>query len=467
MRLVFLLGAIVLACGPTWAQSGGGGVGGFGGQPIGQSQDPSNPSVQSMNVGFMPWLSLNGTYTHPMGASTVSRRDDLFGGSASGGFGGSKAWENSELQAGYVGSGTYNNLSYGRGFSRWRQTHVVNLGYARQLNQRWQAGFNETGGLSDGGYGIGSAYGASGVPGLGSGFGLGSGSGGDLTGGGGFLDSGQNGIVDNEILGARVKFSVTRASLAYRVSERLSFNGTGGAAFARRGSSLSGLNSYTGGGGVNYQLSQRTQVGANYARTNVDYVGLFGGVHYDTAQGGFQTRLTENLSLTVRGGGALLSSTYVGTTQLPPDLAALLGVTATQEVKKASTKAFIGNVLLGYTTPKGSFSAGYNRGVAPGNGVVYTSVRDSAVASYGYRLGQNVGINFFAAYTRMSGRVAVFKVTQTAQGGGMLSYKLFKSVSLTGQGGYRYTTIPGVLQQRDVFAGIGLAWRPGDAVFVF
>ncbi|MGJ5813750.1 outer membrane protein [Paludibaculum fermentans] len=465
MKLAMLLGILAISSLPVGAQSGG--VGGFGGEPIGLQQGDTGTGFQSQNVGFFPWLSVNGIYSHPLGTSIGLANSDRMGGTFSGGVGGSKAWQTSEVQAGYVGSGSYNNQSLSGAARRWRQTHVGNVGYVKQLTQQWQVSLSQVGGLSDGGYGIGSAFGASGVPGLGGGAGLGSFLGGDISGNGGFQDPNQNGLVDAEILDTRTKFSSSRASLAYRLTERLSANGTGGAGFARRGNGLSGVNAYTGGGGLNYQITQNTQIGGNYMHSNVDYVGLFGGSRYDTVQAGFQTKLTQQLQITAQGGAARLNSTFVGPVALPPDLAALLGVGSTLEVQRVSTNAVAVRVLLSYNARNSHFNAGYNRGVAPGNGVVFTSLRDSVVLGYGWKVGQKLGLSFTASYNRLSGRVGIMKVTQSAQGGTALSYKLFSSVSATAQGGYRYTTITGVRQFRELYAGFGLTWHPGDAVFTF
>lgn len=465
MKRVYLWGVWLLACAPVWAQMSG--VGGFGGSPIGQNGADPN-AASAMNAGFLPWLSANGIYTHRLGEIRPNDKADRVTGTFSGGIGGSKAWRNSQLQAGYMGSGSYNS-SYGltSAVSKWRQTHVVNVAFAKDLTQRWQTAFSQIGGLSDGGYGVGSAFGATGVPGLSGGFGFGSSPGSSLGGDGSLSDPSQNGLVDSDVLNARAKFSSTRAALAYRLTERLSVNGTGNASFVRRNRNLSGLNAFSGGGGVNYQLTQHTQIGANYLHTNLDYVGLFGGIRYDVAQVGMQKSFSQHLSMIFQVGGARLNSTFIGVTALPDDLAALLGVSGTLEVQKRRNLAVSGRFQLSYSAKDSNFTAGYNRGMVPGNGVLYTSVRDVALLGYGRKISQNVGINFFASYSRLSGKVVVLRVTQTAQGGAMASYRLFKGVSLTGQGGYRYTAISGVQQLRDVYAGVGLAWRPGDAVFVF
>lgn len=462
MKLSLVLGTLLLACGPTWAQFGG--AGGFGGSSLGAEGKTDSGGVGSADIGFVPWLSVNGIYNHRLGAIPIDQKADQMSGTFSGGIGGSKMWRNSQLQAGYIGSGSYNNVySLNNAVAKWRQTHVANLGFAKDLTQRWQVGLSAVGGLSDGGYGVGSAFGATGIPGLGGSIGATGGStSGDLT----FQDPAQNGLVDNELSGARVKFGTARGAVAYRLTQRLSVNGTAGAAIARR-TSLSGVNGYSGGGGINYQLTQRTQIGGSYNRSNVDYVGLFGGVHYDTLQVGLQHDVNQNMTVLFQVGGARLNSTYIGTTALPPDLAALLGVSSTMEVQKVQNNALSGRFQLTYTGHDGSFSVGYNRGMAPGNGVVYASIRDVATIGYGRKITQNLGLSFNAAYTRMSGKVVVMKVTETAQGGAMASYRLYRGLSLTAQGGYRYTNIVTVQQRRDIYAGFGLAWRPGDAAFVF
>lgn len=461
MKLIHLLGIAALACAPMQAQFGdAGGVGGFGGGPVGQSQMDQSGNNLTPGIGFLPWLSVNGNYSRTLNADQLGVRGDRFMGSAAGGIGGTKSWENSSLTAGYLGSGTYNNLSFARSAERWRQSHVVNLGYGRQVNQHWQFRVSSFGGLSDGGFGVGSAYGSTGIPGLGGGFGL-------DTGGGGLDDPNQNGLVDNELLSSRVKFYAGRGAVSYRVSERFSVGVFGGASFARRTNGLNGLNSYNGGSGATYQLNRTTQVGANYSRTNLDYVGFFGGVHFDTAAIGMQKELSQRMRIVVQGGASRLSSTFIGSTPIAPDLAALLGISNILEVKQTKRITGSGRAVLTYNTPSSHFNVGFDHGLAPGNGLLYASIRDVVNVGYGFPIGQKIGINFIANYYRMAGQVAVLRNSQSAQGGAMASYRLFRSVSATMQGGYRYIAISGSRQQRDTYVGIGLAWRPADGPFIF
>ncbi|MBK7925913.1 MAG: hypothetical protein IPJ98_00025 [Bryobacterales bacterium] len=151
-----------------------------------------------------------------------------------------------------MASGTYFNKgpvvgSSQESSSSWRQSYVGNLTYGQQVSQRLKFSVQQMGGLSDGGFGYGSAFGANEIPGMTSG----DGSGGMTTldsGGASLVDSANNGLVDNELFSNRTKFFSGGGSLDYRISQRVQVSGWGQTSFISRSGSVYGLDNYGGGG---------------------------------------------------------------------------------------------------------------------------------------------------------------------------------------------------------------------------
>jgi hypothetical protein len=92
-------------------------------------------------------------------------------------------------------------------------------------------------------------------------------------------------------------------------------------------------------------------------------------------------------------------------------------------------------------------------------------VRDTVLAGYTRILTQRIGLSWTASYFRLSGRVGTIGTTENIQGAALMSIRIFRSFSFTAQGGLRYVEVPGTSRRREVFAGVGLAWMPGDDPF--
>ena len=455
MRYVTFL--VLMAAFAARAQVGGG-----------QGRLPSIPTdggstTQAADSGFQPWLSVNGTYTHYLDKtpSEVS-----YGGlqpGFAGGISGWKNWNQKKFEAGYTGS--VNGVSNSNSGADWTQNHTVMLSYSQQVNQKASFGFTQVGGYTHGGYGYGSAYGITGVPGLSSSFGPGFAASGASN--GDFGDVSNNGVVSGELLSTLSKFSLSSASVSYMLNQRWMVSGMGGVSFVRRSGQQYSQDSFQGGGGISYRLTRKSQIGGEYMQQNSRYSNLFGGVSSQSAMLNFQTQLSQTVTVSVGGGTGLIRSDFVGPVPIDPSLAELLGTTTVLQATQIRFLTPYYSASVSKQFERGSFSASAGRGSSAGNGVVMAGVQDTAIVTYSRTLNERIGTSWFGSYNRLSGRVATLAVTQTAQTGGMFSLRVFRSVSFTCQGGFRYQSIATSPRRRDLFAGFGLAWSPGDHPFIF
>ncbi len=462
MQRKLLVGLCVFVCRATWAQYGGmGGFGGMSGMPSGAQGGLDS----GRGIGIRPWAVVNGFYSHQLDEISSNIKRDSLNGFASAGVSVGKVWQRSSLTGGFVGSGIYRSQGIGARSDRWGYSNVGNLAFSHLATPRLRLGVAALGGVSDGGYGVGSYFSSYGIAGssgnLGSTItGL---AGSDLA----FGDTSQNGLVDNEIVYNRVRFLAGTGNVQYSLTQRVYLKAQGMGSVIRRSQGLSGTNLQIGGGGMGYRLNERNELQLNYSFGHLDYTGLFGGVTTQTAYFTYMTQLGPNTSLGIYGGGFQLKSKFNGQVQLSDELAALLGISTQLEVKNVLFRSLAYGAMLSQRFASGNLTLRGDRGVAPGNGVMLASVRERVSMTYGRSLTPRVGSSLLANYTRTTSRVGVQGRSTNIQAGAGLSYRLWRSLHLTGQGGFRYLDALWLSRQREAYASAGLGWTPGELPLIF
>lgn len=411
--------------------------------------------------GFRPWLVVNGTYRKSLDENKDSSSYSHIIPALGGGISGWKAWNHKRFEGSYTGStNEYNTASHS---ADWTQSHILMLGYSQQVNQRLSFGVSQIGGYTMGGYGYGSAYGVTGVPGL-SGS-LGFGSDGSLS--SEFGNLANNGVASNELVASRTKFSLSSGGVSYMLDRRWMASAYVGAWVMRRPQQQYSQDSFQAGGSISYALTETSQMGGEYSQQKSRYVNLFGGVSSQSAMINFQTQLSSTVRMSAGGGVGMVRSQFVGPIAIDPALAALLGTGTVLQVRQTDFITPYYNVNVSKQFERGAIMIGASRGTSTGNGIVMAGIQDSGLVNYSRTLNSRISASWFASYSRLSGRVATLSVTQHVQTGGMLAVRMIHSFSLTAQAGLRYQSIAPLPRRRDLFAGLGLAWTPGSVPFIF
>ncbi len=413
--------------------------------------------------GISPWLAASGAYSRDLVEHTVPNQVEGFSPNIAGGISGWKNWSQQRLGVSYMG--TANRLVRLGESPDWQQNHVVMLSYAQNLNQRANFGVSQLGGMTHGGYGYGSAFGATGIPGLSGSLGPGSIVGREL--GGEFGDLGNNGVVNGELLSSLTKFSSTSGNFSYMLDQRWMVSGSGGLSMVRRSDGQYSQDSTQAGGSLSYRVTRDVQVGGSVSQQNTRYPGLFGGVSSQSAMFNFRTSFSPTLTVSGGGGIGRMSSSFIGEIPIDPALAELLGTATILKVSKTTFLTPYYNAGVSKSFERGALSFTGGRGANSGNGVLMAGVQDMVSVSYAQTVNTRIGASCFLSYQRLSDRVATLKISQTVQTGAILSIRMFRSISFTSQAGVSHQTVAASPSRKFLTASVGVAWTIGNQPFMF
>lgn len=479
MRLVTFSLALGLAsiC-PSAAQFGGLGGGGRNfGNFSGLDQPTLEPREGPTDAAYIrPWVSATGVYRKVFSSDDAQQSISAFstgryGGSISGGVGGSKLWRRTMLTGGYSLNGSYYQSTEGTADNGpiWRSGQVGVLGISHMFTPRLMASFSQLAGTAHSGYGFGGfGFGGFGgrtplgpstntsnlaqsIPGLG--------------------DPSVNGLVDDEVFDRRTTFYSSNAGVSYLLNRDWYVGGSANYSLIRREDILVDSNVVGGGAFLGRSIGPRMRVSMSYNISRLDYRQAF---RNTLVQGGGVAlfyQLTRNSAIQAGVGVNNLYSNYIGTVVLPPEIADLLGVPTTLEVQETRYLAPGGFLEYSINTRAGRFAIYGSRGISGGNGASLAGDRTIAAAAYSYAFNERVGTNasFTYGYTRTI--LATRNSFESYSSSGSVGVRLFWKMHGIATAGYRSVVLPeaSTYQGRNnqFFASIGLAWSPGDHPLVF
>jgi hypothetical protein len=199
----------------------------------------------------------------------------------------------------------------------------------------------------------------------------------------------------------RTIYASTQAQLIYQRTARLSFAFGGDWNLTRRRSSaLYGVTGEDARGDVQYRITRRSTIGANYMFTHFSYNGVFSDSDFHRFSGTYGVQFSRNWEFTGLAGVTRVETKFPQVVTLDPVIAALLGV----------TQAYIVSYSVSYIpTYTGRLSKTFSHGVAylsggrimtPGNGLFLTSRAYNGAAGYSYTGLRRWGFSLLAGYDR-------------------------------------------------------------------
>jgi hypothetical protein len=142
-------------------------------------------------------------------------------------------------------------------------------------------------------------------------------------------------------------------------------------------------------------------VGYNYLYFN--FTRGFGDTHAHGVYAGYALKVARKYDFAIRAGGMRMENLFLQRVQVDPVIAALTGVTATQQVAYRVNYLPTGSVSFnGPLTRRSYFGLSAGLFAIPGNGVLATARNWNGGASYTYTGLRRVGLNGSVNYNEMS-----------------------------------------------------------------
>lgn len=183
----------------------------------------------------------------------------------------------------------------------------------------------------------------------------------------------------------RTIFESTQADFRLQKSTRLSFDLGGNSNLTRRRSTaLYGVGGVGARGDVQYRLSSRSTIGADYSYTHYAYRGIFSASDIHTATGTYSVRMTRSLEFSGSGGFSRIETKIVQNIPINPVIAILLGISQGVVIVHSITYDPYISARISRTFSRGvAFLAG-GHSTTPGNGLFLTSTATTGAAGYTY-----------------------------------------------------------------------------------
>jgi hypothetical protein len=263
----------------------------------------------------------------------------------------------------------------------------------------------------------------------------------------------------------RTEYLSTQANLVIQKTARLSFSmGGDGFLVRRRSSALYGVTGATAEADVQYRLTRRSTIGANYSFTHFDFIGVLSSTDVHAVSGVYSVRVNRWLEFSGAAGMARAETRFIQNVPIDPAIAALIGTPEGTVVLDRIDHLLILNGRLSRTFPKGVAYISGGRGVTPGNGLFLTSITNTVMAGYDYTglrrwsLGASAGYqsatsigNVLGTYGGTSGSVSASRqIIHNVHGIASFSVRQYSSANFS-------------LYNRLIYdVRVGVGYSPGD-----
>lgn len=263
----------------------------------------------------------------------------------------------------------------------------------------------------------------------------------------------------------RTEYLSTQANLVFQKTARLSFS-LGGDGFLVRQSSaaLYGVTGATAHADVQYRLTRRSTIGANYSYTHFDFIHVLSSTDMHAVEGVYSMRLSRWLEFSGDGGMARAETRFIQNVPIDPAIAALIGTPEGTKVLDRLDHFTILNGRLSRTFPKGVAYISGGRGVTPGNGLFLTSVMTTALAGYDYTGLRRWSFGVSGGYQRASSIGNVIGTYGGTYGTLTASRQIMRSIHAVASFSARqYSSATFTLYNRLIYdVRVGVGYSPGD-----
>ena len=263
----------------------------------------------------------------------------------------------------------------------------------------------------------------------------------------------------------RTEYLSTQANLVIQKTARLSFSMGGDGFLVRRSSSaLYGVTGATAHADVQYRLTRRSTIGANYTYTHFDFIGVLSGTDMHGVSGVYSVRLSRWLEFSGSAGMVRAETRFIQNVPIDPAIAALIGTPEGTVVLDRIDNIATGSGRLSRTFPKGVAYISGGRGVTPGNGLFLTSITDTAMAGYNYTGLRRWSFGVSAGYSRANSIGNVLGTYGGTSGTLSASRQIVHNVhGVVSFSARKYSSVDFSLYNRVIYdVRVGVGYSPGD-----
>jgi hypothetical protein len=263
----------------------------------------------------------------------------------------------------------------------------------------------------------------------------------------------------------RTVYLTSQGDLTLQKTARLSFN-VGGDFFInrRRSNALASVTGEAARGDVQYRISRRTTIGANYQYERFSYSNFQSQSDMHSFTGSYAVRLTRRLEFSSTAGVTRGETKYTQALAVDPVIQALLGISTVTEIVHRIDYLPDIQARLSRTVPHGYVfvSAGY--GVTPGNGLFLTSYQTTVLGGYTYTGLRRWSFSSQASYARARSISNYAGIYGDYSGGFSLSRQLRHGVHAVAQYVISKYDSPDFNKYNRVVneARVGVGFTPGD-----
>jgi hypothetical protein len=417
---------------PVFAQYGG---------PAILSRGDAPSGMTGSQISFRPFFEITGIYDTGLAGVAVNTQGQLGNTSSpgiefAGGISGSHNWRHTQLGLDYHGDiRHYEKATYYDGSDQ-----SLLLGIKHQFSRHVFANFRESAGMFSTGFALSSLQEAI------------------------SYDPSQSSLPTTDFFDNRTLYIDTQADLIYQKSARLSFS-IGGDGFInrRRSSALFGVTGATARGDVQYRITRRTTIGADYTYTNYSFTRIFSGTDIHSFSGTYAVQLSKNLEFSGYGGVSRVETKAEEEVAVDPTIAALLGITSGLTITHTLLYVPTGSARLSEKLHNGVLYFYGAHVLTPGNGLFLTSTATNAGAGYTYTGLRRWSFSSTFNFNR-SNTVGV--VGRYGNTGGILSAsrQIVKSLHIVAAfSANQYESADFSMYNRLIYdARLGFGWTPGD-----
>jgi hypothetical protein len=406
------------------------------------SRGDAPAAMASPQIDFRPFVELAGVYDTGLSGVEVNAQGQL----------GNEASEGLELTAGISGVHSWRHTKIGlnyRGAIR-RYAHdtaydstdqYLLLGIVQQLSRHAVLTLNENVGLYSRNYGL---------PGLPE----------TVP-----FDPSTTYAPTTDFFDNRTTYLSTQANLIFQKTARLSFSmGGDGFLVRQKSTALYGVTGASAHADVQYRLTRRSTIGANYMFTHYDYIGVLSSADMHGVSGVYSARLSRWLEFSGSAGFYRTETRFIQNVPIDPAIAALIGTPEGTVLLDRINHLVGGSGRLSRTFSKGVAYISGGRAVTPGNGLFLTSISNTVMAGYSYTGLRRWSLGVSAGYNRSTSISNVIGTYGSTSGTLSASRQIVRNVhGVLSFSARKYSSVDFSLYNRLIYdVRVGVGYSPGD-----